>query len=687
MTGYERHEVIGRTSREIGLWIDPDKRAEFVKIAKKQRGFRNQEIIFRKKNGEQMIALWSTEVAELSGKTCLINGIVDITHRKKTEEALRKSESQASTAIEAARGFTFSYDVATGKIEWGGAIEKITGLTPKEFANVDIDDWAERIHPDDRDEVLSILQKAVQEGDRATAEYRFQTKKGYITLSSVNITERDKEGKVVRLVGILQDITKRKQAEKALWDSESKYKMLAENSLTGVFIHQDGKYVFVNDKFGKIHGYKPEELLGKEYLTLIHPDERENVEQIVSKRLKGKSQIEKYEVRRFRKDGKTIWCQMMAQAIEYRGQPAVMGNIIDTTERKQAEEELHRRERELRMIVENIPVLFSYLGKDGRYRFANKRYEEWFGIPRTEIVGKHHRQVLGEATYKLIKDHVKTVLSGHRVRYEAALPYKHGGTRWVIVDLVPDIDDRGKGKGYFAMVSDNTERKRVEEELRESREQLRNLSSYLQSAREQERASIAREIHDDLGQTLTGLKMDLSWMGKRLPKDQELLIERKKSMEGTLDTALETVERIILDLRPGLLDDLGLFAAVEWLVEDFGSRSGIECKIRTDSEEITLDKERSTATFRVLQETLTNIARHANATKVNISLTREAGELMLKVNDNGKGITKKQISHPKSFGLMGIKERAHVFGGKAEINGIRNKGTTVMVSIPIEGDQ
>lgn len=225
---------------------------------------------------------------------------------------------------------------------------------------------------------------------------------------------------------------------------------------------------------------------------------------------------------------------------------------------------------------------------------------------------------------------------------------------------------------------------KVDEELKKSREQLRDLTIYLQSAREQERISIAREIHDDLGQLLTALKMDLSWLGKRLTRDQKSLIDKTKSMEEIINMMIRTVRRISTDLRPSVLDDFGLTAAIKWQSEQLQNRTGIKCKFHIEPEEIILDQDRSTALFRIFQETLTNIARHANATNVDISLKEEAGEIVMKVSDNGKGITKRQISHPKSFGLMGMQERAYVLGGKVRIDGNRDKGTTVRVSIPVE---
>ncbi len=351
----------------------------------------------------------------------------------------------------------------------------------------------------------------------------------------------------------------RKYSEEALRESEEKYEAFIESSLMGIFIHKDGRYEYVNNRFAEIHGYTPEELLGKNHLLLTHPNQRKTIKKRTFKRLKGEYVPRQYEVRRLRKDRKTIWCETMTTRIQYKGRPAIMGNIIDISKRKQAEEKLK--------------------------------------------------------------------ISG---------------------------------------------------------QQLRDLSAYLQSSREQERTSIAREVHDDLGQTLTALKMDLFWLEKRLPKDQKPLIEKTKSMEKLLDTAIESIERIITELRPGILDDLGLAEAIEWQAGDFQSRTGVKCIVNFDLADTVFEKEHSTAIFRIVQEALTNVARHANATMVNISLKKKAGELMLEVKDNGKGIPKKKISHPKSFGLMGIRERAHVLGGKSKIKAARNKGTTVTVIIPVK---
>jgi len=229
-----------------------------------------------------------------------------------------------------------------------------------------------------------------------------------------------------------------------------------------------------------------------------------------------------------------------------------------------------------------------------------------------------------------------------------------------------------------------SERRRMEDELKQSHKQLRRLSSHLHSSIEKERELIAREIHDDLGQTLTILKMDLSWLAKKLDKNQQLLIDKIRFMSAFTHKAVQAVKMICADLRPSILDDFGLLAAIEWQADEFKNRTGIKCTVATDSEDIILDEKRSTALFRIFQETLTNALRHANAGMIEIDLKKERNEVALTVKDNGIGITKKQISLGGSFGLLGIRERIYAFGGQTEISGLPGKGTTIRVSVPIE---
>ena len=235
----------------------------------------------------------------------------------------------------------------------------------------------------------------------------------------------------------------------------------------------------------------------------------------------------------------------------------------------------------------------------------------------------------------------------------------------------------------IALEQRQAERELAEMELKRSQELFRNLSTHLQVVREEERTRIARKIHDDMGQALTALKIDLTWLNKKLTDDQPLIREKLQSMVTLINETIETVHNLSEDLRPGILDDFGLSAAIEWQAEEFQKRTGIECRINLASDESNLSKEKSTNLFRIVQESLTNVIRHANATKVEINLSEKDGRLLLEVADNGKGITKAAVTNPKSFGLIGIKERVHSLGGEVDISGTPNAGTRLKVKMPI----
>jgi signal transduction histidine kinase len=223
----------------------------------------------------------------------------------------------------------------------------------------------------------------------------------------------------------------------------------------------------------------------------------------------------------------------------------------------------------------------------------------------------------------------------------------------------------------------------AEVQLRESHKQLRSLSVYLQHVREEERTRIAREVHDELGQALTSCKLDASWLAHHLPRNHTELAEKAGKLSSDIDSAIQTVRRIATELRPGILDHLGLAAALEWQAQEFQSRTGIRCRVSTHLREPPLDPELTTTFFRIFQETLTNVIRHAEATHVDVQLKEESARIILEVKDNGRGITQKGIADPRSMGLLGMRERAALLGGHFRIQPLRGgKGTRACVAIP-----
>lgn len=226
------------------------------------------------------------------------------------------------------------------------------------------------------------------------------------------------------------------------------------------------------------------------------------------------------------------------------------------------------------------------------------------------------------------------------------------------------------------------DRRGTEDEFRRSTEQLRELSARLQSVREEERTRIAREIHDELGQALTGLKMDVAWLQKHLDEQQPALLEKTQAMSDLTDIIVQVVRRIATELRPGILD-LSLVATLEWQLQEFQTRSGIKGKLINTPEETTIDSDGATTIFRIFQEILTNVARHAQATQIEVSVEENASFLTLRVQDNGRGITESEIHSPKSIGLLGIRERARLQAGEVHFQGTPGQGTTVTVRLPL----
>jgi signal transduction histidine kinase len=256
--------------------------------------------------------------------------------------------------------------------------------------------------------------------------------------------------------------------------------------------------------------------------------------------------------------------------------------------------------------------------------------------------------------------------------------YEAGAVDYLVKPLVPEVL---KSKiAVFVELYNKTER------LRASEENLRALAARLQSVREEERARIAREIHDELGQALTGLKMDLTWLNGRLP-GQKNVAEKVQSMFKLIDGTIQSVRKIATLLRPEVLDQLGLAAAVGWQAREFQMRTGIRCKVSLPAEPVAAGPELSTAAFRIFQELLTNVARHAAATRVEVSMRAETGRLVLEVHDNGKGISEAELGGTKSLGLLGMRERAMAFGGSVEIAGSGGKGTRVTVLLPLAAVQ
>jgi signal transduction histidine kinase len=273
----------------------------------------------------------------------------------------------------------------------------------------------------------------------------------------------------------------------------------------------------------------------------------------------------------------------------------------------------------------------------------------------------------------------------HAFAFDHRIVRSDGAVRTVHTAGEVVVDTQGRSLALAGAGQDITERKQIEDELHRSREELRRLAARLEGAREGERARMAREIHDELGGMLTGLKMDVARLRRGSANAEPRTAERLESLTSGIDDAIQTVRRIASDLRPAVLDDFGLVAAMEWQLNDFVRRSGLQSSWTSAADSAALPRENTTAVFRVFQESLTNIARHAEATHVDVAVEARDGWLLLRVADNGRGITPEQTLGAHSLGLAGMRERMAALGGSVEITGSPGVGTTVVVRVPLAG--
>jgi two-component system sensor histidine kinase UhpB len=368
-------------------------------------------------------------------------------------------------------------------------------------------------------------------------------------------------------------------------------------------------------------------------------------------------------------------------------------------EHREAQERLRENERLLDGVTAALGEGIFVLNGAGALVFMNPEAERLLGWTARELRGKDmhrliHSQKMGGTPLPESCCGVLGVLrSGGVCRTEDDAFLRKDGSLMPVSFVASAIAEGGKVTAAVVAFQDIGRRKQAERDLLESREQLRELLSYSQTVREEERTRIARELHDELGQMLTGVKLDAKWLAGRLSGGQPDVMNKINAMSGLIDETLDAMRRVAADLRPTMLDDLGLAAAVEWLTEDFGERTGIDIRLEMDMEEgqcdcseaeCGLDAEVATAAFRIVQECLTNVARHAEAGHVLVSLDCHKGKLMLLLCDDGRGMPAAHENKRHTYGMIGMRERAHGLGGAFDVFSIPGEGVAVVAILPLK---
>jgi PAS domain S-box-containing protein len=484
------------------------------------------------------------------------------------------------------------------------------------------------------------------------------------------------------LILFTQVITERKRAEEALRASEERFAKIFNFTpfRMGILRIRDGVVLEVNDSWTKETGFSRNEIINQPIFTLSSSMDDGFAEKIREVLTAGEP-VTNMEMRFKTKDGRAMIANTSAVIIDLDGEPCYLWAANDITERKHAEEALKASESRFSIAFNSNPMLASISELEGGVFLAvNDSFVALTGYSREEAVGHTALELNLWPNPEDRRRVMEKLKKERRVRdFEASIRLKNGEKRILLLSIEKiELD----GQVCLLHVADDiTLRKRAEQALRA-------LSARLHSAREEEGTRIAREIHDELGGALTGLKWDLEKIDNTLNglADGLQLTEvrnRIGSMTTLIETTITTVRRIAAELRPGVLDDLGLVAAIEWQIEQFQSRSGLKCHWTNNAQEIELDREKATAVFRILQEILTNVLRHAGATNVYVKLGRTKHYFEVEVKDDGRGITESQRLNSRSLGLLGMKERALLVGGDVRVTGKEGAGTTVVVRVPV----
>ena len=464
---------------------------------------------------------------------------------------------------------------------------------------------------------------------------------------------------------------------------------LWEISVDGMrLVDEDGNILLVNDSFCKIFQMEKEKLIGKPFSIVYKKDEQEDALKTFQRDIRNNKIKTLFDRENTLWNGRRAWFEFSNSFLTLPDKSRITLSIIkEVSERKKSEIELRESESKYKMLFNNAndAVFVTQLSQEKSYgdfievnEIACKRLgyskEEFLQLSPSAIVSQKNINDFNLNMEKLLKEgHVIYDLV-HRAKDKKLIPVEINSLLFLYNEK-PTI---------LSIARDITERKQAEEKLRRTSKLLRELATHLQSVREEERTMIAQEIHDELGQVLTALKIQISLLANKLNNDQEPLKQKINSLSDMIDASVESVQKISAKLRPGILDELGLIAAIEWQTEEFEKLTNIKCSLVLPKEELVLEKDKSTAIFRIFQEALTNIARHSKATKAQISLLNHQSNIILEIQDNGKGISQDQIKDFKSLGIHGMKERAMVFGGQVNIEGIASKGTIVKVEIPID---
>ena len=615
----------------------------------------------------------------------------EIEKREKAQEQIRQQAELTNEIIDAIPTMAWSI-LPNGKLDF-------VNQRWLQYTGVPFDDAMKdptgTVHPED---LPRAMQKWKENSARNTAyddEMPLKRADGQYCWFLVRTAPlRDEQGNVCKWYGVSIEIDERKKIEEELRQSESLLIEAEHLAHVGSWsLDLLTKTVTWSHELYQIFGVSPL-AFDKKLETVIgfsHPEDKDFIAHVVEEAI-ATHKPNDFHYRMIRPDGKerTLHVSLAVTTDEHDNPVRIFGAVQDVTDRKKGEDDLRQAYQRLSYHVQNTPLAVIEWDKDLNITRWSDQAEKIFGWKASEVMGKHRYDPDFPIVYKEDQEQVAKAdhdLTNGLVDRNVSLNRNYTKDGKVIYcEWYNSVlkDDQGNVVTILSLTHDVTERKQAEKKLPASYEQIRSLSEHLTNIREEERKYIAREIHDELGQQLTVLKMDVGSIVKKIQLTDDVMRNRLASLSTRIDSIIQSVRTISSELRPSLLDDFGLPSAIAWHLEQIQKRSGIKTHFHEPNDEWNLADPIKTNLFRLLQEALTNIVRHSKATDVKVSLDRNDHSITLSIIDNGIGFNATNVDRGNTLGIVGMRERAGIIGGKLEINTVPGNGTNILVTVPVE---
>lgn len=467
----------------------------------------------------------------------------------------------------------------------------------------------------------------------------------------------------------------RRDPESELQESEDRFRAAFDFAAIGMaLVAPDGRWLRVNQSLCRILDYSPEELLAIDFQRITHPDDLDKDLDFLRQMLARTRQYYEMEKRYFHKNGSILWVLLSVSLVWRDGQPLYfISQIQDITVRKDFERQLRETQTDLEAVMNHVPAMIGYWHKDSTNRFANRAYEETFGVAAGGMQGRHMQDILGEETFAVSAPYIDAALAGEPQSFERSTLRADGSAQHTHAQYVPDVRN-GEVLGLYVLAIDITE-------LHDSRERVRALAQRLESVREEERKDLALLLHEGIAQDLFVTKLSVDYL-KTQARGRAGVSEACAELTLQIEMMLEQIRRISNELRPDGFVHSPLLTSLDHHLKTLGKHAGLRVEVSEVAPFPILPEAVRVIFFRAAQEALQNVIRHANATTVAITLSATAERISMTVEDDGVGITELDLLKPGSLGLVGIEERFKSLGGGTIVSNAQPTGAVLMAYVP-----